>query len=561
MKKLRNSIYVKLLVRFILLLILPTVIISSVLYANLQKQMEEQTFENTRKIAQQLEAAINSKLGNVEDIGKNLATNNTLTTFLNATYHEAIDYSLYSTSVMSFVKGVIGMDYQRSVQIFMANKTIPEGFGVFYQLSSVEGQEGFREFLESDNKEAFITADRFRSLTGIFAVPGNSLVYLSKIYNGGRVTALIKITLPESSLWNNQSGYRLISSEKDRILDFTTGEQQEAYNFPEKGTGMAGEVCYARVEVDRLPFSIIVTTDYPPAATQASWLNTLWILVVIIAICIMIKTLFQWTRKVYLCLDQMNASIQQNFAPRLPVVGNDEIAGISQNINLLLDKIKGLMDSNVEQERLSKQTQIYALQNQINPHFIYNTMEIFSSQMELYGHYNESEAMSDFARMLRYNINASERYATLQQEIDHLKSYLNIQRLRYPDIVCTLSIPRDLYSRSVIRFLLQPFVENSIRHGLNRFNPKLRIFVSAVKSAENEMLFTIYDNGTGMDQKAVEALNKKLQSDSYTTGDSAVGIENINRRIRLYFGDQYKVQVFSQKSQWTMISFSIPIVG
>src|SRR5690606_1390450 len=116
-------------------------------------------------------------------------------------------------------------------------------------------------------------------------------------------------------------------------------------------------------------------------------------------------------------------------------------------------------------ERAQKDARLMALQYQINPHFIYNTIEIFGMRMELQGDYETAEAIADFGKMLRYNMSNDYRLATLREEMDHVNNYIRIQKLKHPDhLHLSMDISAHLEQHEVIKFILQPLVENSIKH-------------------------------------------------------------------------------------------------
>jgi LytS/YehU family sensor histidine kinase len=214
-----------------------------------------------------------------------------------------------------------------------------------------------------------------------------------------------------------------------------------------------------------------------------------------------------------------------------------------------------------KQELVNKDVQLSALQHQINPHFIYNTMEVFSSKMELYGHYAESEAMSSFASIFRSNINIKTSYSTVREELAHIRDYINIQRLAYANLNLLAEIPDELLSCKIIRFVFQPIVENCIIHGSRSKSDALTIVISAERKAQT-ISFCISDNGLGMESGQVTRLNEifkgKAGEESARGRDSSIGLSNINARLKLFYNDKSRLKVNSIPNEGTSVSFTVP---
>ena len=225
----------------------------------------------------------------------------------------------------------------------------------------------------------------------------------------------------------------------------------------------------------------------------------------------------------------------------------------------LLETIQLLLQKESIANIMKKQAEIDALQNQINPHFIYNTMEIFSSQMELYGHYEESDAMSSFAGMLRYNIRTNSPYAALQEELSQVTGYITLQKLRYPNISAEFAVPPMLLSIEIVRFLLQPLAENSIVHGMPNAGYPMRISVSAAPS-DLGILFSVYDNGTGIPEEKAAELNAYFNDQTnYDDSSSSIGLNNINHRLRLFYGSASCLHIKQNSPIGCCVSFWIPL--
>lgn len=217
-----------------------------------------------------------------------------------------------------------------------------------------------------------------------------------------------------------------------------------------------------------------------------------------------------------------------------------------------------LLKLTLKQAALLKDTQLMALQHQINPHFLYNALEVFSYKMELYHHEEEAEAIVSLSRLLRYNVAESNGYAALAEELKQVDHYLCIQRMKYREIEFENRIDQKYLCAEVPRFLLQPLIENSIVHGY--CGRPLSIVLSCA-AEEGFLRFEIWDNGKGMAGEEEEALNKALQSTEAEGRPGAIGIglNNINSRLRLLYADACRITVESREMEFTKLSFRIPV--
>lgn len=229
----------------------------------------------------------------------------------------------------------------------------------------------------------------------------------------------------------------------------------------------------------------------------------------------------------------------------------------SSDVDFLINKIYSI--------RLSqKEAELNSLQNQINPHFLYNTLESIRGAA-LYHGINDIAAMSKALSLLfRYSI--SERVlVTIKEELQHLENYISIQNFRYENKFELLySIPPELMNYKVLKLTLQPLIENSIKHGLEMKLGKGAIRIE-ILVLDNNIKIQISDNGLGIPSKKLEELNKALYNQKFQTGTdgdhsgTGIGVMNVNSRIKLYFGEQYGLK-FREALIGTTVEITLPAV-
>lgn len=239
------------------------------------------------------------------------------------------------------------------------------------------------------------------------------------------------------------------------------------------------------------------------------------------------------------------------------LLGNNEIRNVIQNYNSMAERINEYAEKTLLYEIDQKEAQIKMLTYQINPHFLYNTLNTISAIAEIENMNNIVEITDSISNIFRYNLKG-DSIVTLREEIDHVKDYVQIQKYRFPDqFEMAYEIPEEIYSIKVMKFILQPLVENSISHGLFDTSGKGRVTISASLEGEEEMLLTVTDNGVGINKKQLEEMNQKLfeyrvnMNTGQDFGGDGIGIMNVNARVSSYYGKSYGITLFSEYGRWT----------
>lgn len=248
-----------------------------------------------------------------------------------------------------------------------------------------------------------------------------------------------------------------------------------------------------------------------------------------------------------------------NFAVRAGVKSNDEIAVLARSFNNMAENMELLIDKAKEDERKMRQADLRLLQEQINPHFLYNTLDTIVWLIES----NETEqavemvvTLSSFFRMV---LNKGKEQISIKEEEQHITSYLEIQSMRYHDILeYDIQIDKVLYDYQILKLTLQPLVENALYHGIKYKRAKGYIHVSGEKEADLIRL-TVRDNGVGMDKKELEELRAEIQRPCKET-EKGFGLANVNERIHMYFGSQYGMDIDSEKGKGTIVVITIPAI-
>ncbi|ARK30134.1 sensor histidine kinase [Halalkalibacter krulwichiae] len=250
-----------------------------------------------------------------------------------------------------------------------------------------------------------------------------------------------------------------------------------------------------------------------------------------------------------------------NFEERFITNSKDAIGDLARGFNHMLGKIKELIESVQKEEQLKKEAEITALQLQINPHFIYNTLESINSLARKKKEYEISHLIVLLGRLLRLSISSFEEKVPLKQELMYVEYYLEIQkqRMRYP-LKYEIIVEPAIEHYSTIKWILQPIVENAIIHGIDplRSEGKITIYV---RTKNDFILIDIADNGVGLDQDQISEINENLKHNStnLTKYRNRVGLYNVQTRILSRYGEPYGLTVTSTLQKGTTVQLKLPI--
>ncbi len=241
--------------------------------------------------------------------------------------------------------------------------------------------------------------------------------------------------------------------------------------------------------------------------------------------------------------------------------GTDEMGELGSQINKMLDSIKQLMEDNIKHELLVKNTEIRALQNQINAHFIYNVLESIKMMAEIDEKYEISDAITTLGHLLRYSMKWTSGNVSVEEELEYIRNYLVLINLRFDyEIYLSENIPEAIRHQQIPKMSLQPIVENAIYHGIEQMAEDTNIYIKGIVEGE-DCIIEITDAGRGMSEEDVEKLYKKLAGEIETTGGSGngIGLKNVQDRIRMNFGEEYGIEISSKLGCYTKILVRIPM--
>jgi two-component system sensor histidine kinase YesM len=276
---------------------------------------------------------------------------------------------------------------------------------------------------------------------------------------------------------------------------------------------------------------------------------------------------FSISRPISMLQKNMKKVEQGNFDISVHTDSTDEIAQLQNSFYRMAEKIEEMIEKNYKVELLRKEAEIMAIQSQINPHFLCNTLSIIDSMAVIKGNIDVSRMCQALNKLFRYNIDFK-KYSTLGQEAEQIKLYLYIQAVRYDNrLDYAINVPEELAGCKIMKLLIQPIVENVILHVVEKRKGAYRLEISAEKNAGGDVEIKIKDNGQGIPEARQQEIREELQSagDLYSGTNEKngyhIGLKNVHYRLKQNYGGRYGLTILSGRNMGTTVTIVIPFIS
>lgn len=293
------------------------------------------------------------------------------------------------------------------------------------------------------------------------------------------------------------------------------------------------------------------------------WINLLIILVVTMLVVLIASYIYRGlsrsiTKEISRLNEVMGRAEEQNFKEEIAIKRVYEFIQLGDAYNRMTKRINVLLNQVMQEKVNTKQAQLETLQAQINPHFLYNTLNCISWKAMANDQTEISEMIQGLSRMFRFSLGKGEQTIELEKEIDNIRDYLMLQKKRFEDkLVYLIDVEEEVFKYRVIRFFLQPLVENSILHGIAKQEGKGYIGITA-EEREGVLFIQVWDNGVGFDEEKVAKL---LNGDTYVAEQKRHkhGIYNVNERLKMSYGPESALRFEKRKNGGTKVTIRIPV--
>lgn len=287
--------------------------------------------------------------------------------------------------------------------------------------------------------------------------------------------------------------------------------------------------------------------------------RTMAVMIIIVAILVMIfANQFVAVRvaKPLRNLEDSLTGIGMDREPQIYIGGPPEIQHLGETIRSMVEQLRQLTDDIVREQEEKRKSELDALQSQINPHFLYNTLDSIMWMIEAEKYDDAISMVQALSRLFRISLSKGKNIITVGEELQHAKNYLDIQKYRYKNkFTSYFEIEEGIEKYKTIKLIIQPLIENVIYYGMEYMDGDGEIYVRAY-TKEEDLFIEVEDNGLGMQKAQVESL--LTDGTRIRSKGSGIGIRNVHQRIQLYFGTEYGLEILSEPDEGTMVRIHLP---
>lgn len=568
--------------------LIPILIFCIFTYYNSSRIIEKNTEELNRVSLKQMDDNLNILIGAYEDLLYQIYTNDDMVTWIDK-LNKKEDEAVTVNQMRRFVQSILNSkDFIRSVTIITEN-----GFEVTYdQITaqsfhnawmeeySINKEELYDQVIKDYNMHVFPTeyATTFANNDYyLFHVAHRVVDYKNLNKQSGIVIMSLDATLLAQLCETTENSNNFIVSEDGKIISYQDKSKIGDYipikdyenpiddysEFLENEYGYKNQyIMISAYPDEKLGWNIVSASDQSRnlmlLRQQVYFTLFLGMGLFIVTIIVMLKFSREILRSVNSIVKAMGKTYEGNLEEQVSITKemSSEIETIAVAYNEMLNKLKSSTEKEKEAIALQQDAQIKALEAQINPHFLYNTLDTINWMAIDQDAFDISNAINSLAKILRYAISESDREVTIAEEIDWLKKYIYLQQLRLKEqLVFNIEVNSELYHDKIHKLLLQPFVENAILHG---FKDKKEQHILNIKiwKEEKELHITIMDNGSGISKDTLVSYQDEKEIDTKVH----IGMKNALLRLKMYYGESAKLEIESEEEIGTKIHIRIPVI-
>lgn len=561
-------------------MLLPFLLVACILTVQSYNFALEEGHKNDANTLDVIRSGILAEARRVEDLAASIATNASLLDILQARSKLTGDYYdkyLTASQFISDQGASFGPSYMLRINLFLGSEGIDiyEGFGRFYKLDRVTAQPWYKKFMQSGKLSMWFRLDKddyYQRYSGSSGAGAHTFALVRRIFSyTGEQLGVLVIEAPDNLLIT-QYGIDEVFIQCSETSELLYSPQAELLELAGGQSGLAA-LKTGRTMEDGVECLI---ADFPEMCVrigiihQSRWVRQLlgenvalyiflmaFMFILILAFAALLRYII---RSMSRCIRSIEIAIRGDEPSLLPANEHGDIGQLVLMFNMLSSRVRSMIAERVALETSAQNAQIHEMQARLSPHFFYNTLDVLSSTMLLAGQVEIAEAVADFGQMMRYSFR-NERETTLGAELRCVHSYINLQKMRYKDkIELDVDVDAQLKRMVCMKFILQPIVENSIRHGMPTDDRTLHIQIRAMRREDDILDVVVRDDGVGIDAGRLRELRSRL-SEIYDGkgGDMSfgVGLYNVNNQLVLRYGSRCRLRIYSSPGDGTTVILPI----
>ncbi|MCX7708453.1 MAG: sensor histidine kinase [Clostridia bacterium] len=574
----------KIIAYFFIIVVIVFFIFNSVFYRLYSSNIRQIVIKESKSSVIKTREYVDMILESMEYTADVAQNNSLIQRRLDSELEENPEYYTMNKEIVEALQGIVTNTVSRvaSIDLFIKKegKLITSDYGMFSSLEE-SSRDYFTQLQQSSARFAF--TDNYRKKLNFMSNRNYEQVTLVRplyILSKGSKAGVVAINLDKYELktiiqGNPDSSSMILDSEGNRIIGVFSEKHQNSVaqiegfkTLMNKDSGellcnINGEeyvLVYETSEYSGWKFVSVVpaNTSTQQMSELRDYILMLFLLMNTITALILIILL---SEKVYRKLKKLILSMKEvekgNFNINIQHNEKDEFGYMYASFNSMVNRIKTLFGELYEQKLLQKDAELKLLQSKINPHFIYNIFDNMNWLIQL-ERYSELEVLVDsVSGYFKKSLNAGKDFITVADTMEQLKNYVQIQRIRFRNrFECTFDFDDEIMDMLIPNFMLQPLVENAICHGIEPKPEESLIQVKGIK-IEDRVFFTIEDNGVGINPDTLENIAHFLEGGK-TEADNYYALANINKRIKLHYGEEYGLTVRSTQGAGTKVTIIIP---
>ncbi|MHA7583360.1 sensor histidine kinase [Paenibacillus vandeheii] len=578
------SLKTKLYILFIFCVLVPVLATNVVIYQSIKSNLEQKERSRLNEMQQRIKFNLKNSIDNSLYVSNFLYTDEAMNRFMESRYHNQEEYYLAYYNLFSnnnLFRYFYSYQQVNQITFYVDNKTLFNG-GNFIRLDDdVRNSEWYQALMNtSDHILIYSYFDKQAETSRSEGGRKVSIIRKLDYFGDNQAEKVVKIDLDyaliNKSLKNEGTNGRVYIVSNDKVIfsnDSRLNEDRQPFTQLEHSTTLPVQ-SMETIPVVSENWKIIIRAEKLDFMSEVmdSRLNV----TLLIILNLLVPTLLIWfiSRSLVTRIDRISKHLDQVKHEQFEVIsgaaGKDEIGSLTHSYNMMVIKIRNLIEivfkGQVERQALElskKQAELKALQSQVNPHFMFNTLETIRMRSLIKNEYETSDIIQKLALLLRRTINWGEDLISIGEEIRFVESYLNIQQYRFGEkLQFAIRVEDDLIPNLLIpKLTILTFVENACIHGIESTSKDGFIEVG-FKIQSDRLHITIRDTGVGMDQDKLERLRDLMRDPSMERMSelSSIGIMNAYIRLRMYFNDHVDVVISSQKGKGTTVAIHIPLV-
>lgn len=587
--KIGLSMSKRMLLTYVFLVLLPACSLIYIYYLRSSSIIEAEVTESLLQALKQSQMNISNKLNNMVDTSEEIFMDKRVQEFLGDANND--DIPLQIDDVKTLREMFVNLENKRDsyrIRMFISDKKIVSGERVnFFPIQEAMSRSWYKDVLDKKGAAVWTGTykEKFQGMEEEYVISCARVLKHSLNYNDNDGVLLLDIL--ESRISSILSGIKSGDNNSAYIIDKTgevishsdksklgtiilSSEEIEIINSNSSGFKKVhrGErelfIIYHNVEATG--WKVVVELDIKDITrTNTTFNNISTFIVIIITFIIFVfgiillfaHTMDNMNKQVKNLVDTMEKEGIEFIGEGTSGASKGDLTRLEKNVYNMIQKVKNLMEESYQSKLREREAQLKALQAQINPHFLYNTLDTINWMAVKMDAADISFMVNSLARYFRLSLSKGKAIVSIKDELELIKVYLSIQQVRFRGAIqFEFKIEELVENYNIHKLTLQPIVENAILHGIQKNKGRSGTIIIEAHKDEEDIIFNISDNGIGMGREMVDKVLNCLPDGK----EGSYGLYNVNKRIKLYFGDQYGIKISSEKGVGTKVEIKIKAI-